>query len=185
MIPHHQARHCGRSRRGIAAAWLIALAIVASGCGARGARTADEAAKRETSASPSGSASALTQTSSPTWIDTLQMISPATGWALVWPSNPNHSSALAVARTTDGGRTWTAVTPPAAVSTLTTGQTLLYAATGQQAWLVATSGTGNTPAKTHVFGTTDGGQSWRESGAVGGAGDPVEIDFAGPGAAGC
>lgn len=114
------------------------------------------------------------------WIDALQMISMTTGWALVWPSNPDHSSTLAVARTADGGRTWTAVTPPAAVSVLATGETLLQAATARRAWLVVTTGNSSGPAKTHVFSTTDGGQSWRESPAVGAAGQPVGIDFAGP-----
>jgi photosystem II stability/assembly factor-like uncharacterized protein len=161
-----------------AAALIVMLAIMASGCGGFSAKPAGEAARRETAASPSDSAPQVPKRE-PVWLDTLQMVSATTGWALLWPSNPNHSNALAVARTTDGGRTWTAVTPPSAVPALTTGQALLKAATAQRAWFTVTAGNGRGPA-THVFGTTDGGRSWRESSAVGGAAGPVAIDFAGP-----
>jgi photosystem II stability/assembly factor-like uncharacterized protein len=107
------------------------------------------------------------------------MISATTGWALVWPSNPDHSSALALARTTDGGRIWQAVTPRAAVPALAGGQALLDAVTAQQAWLTVTTGSGQTPANTRVFATRNGGQTWRRSAAVGGAAQPVAIDFSG------
>ncbi len=43
------------------------------------------------------------------------MISATTGWALLSTSNPSDNSADQLGRTTDGGRTWTLVTPPSAV----------------------------------------------------------------------
>jgi len=175
MIPLHWPS----SRSSAAAALILLLAIMASGCGGASAKPNGEAATREAAASPSDAAPAQVPKRGPVWLDTLQMVSATTGWALLWPSNPNHSSALAVARTTDGGRTWTAVTPPSAVPGLAPGQALLEAATARRAWFTVTTGTGGSRATTHVFGTTDGGQSWRESSAVGG-GSPVAIDFAGP-----
>jgi photosystem II stability/assembly factor-like uncharacterized protein len=181
MIRQHRARHSDRGLGGNAAVWLIvALAVMASGCGEAPARSGSEASDRGTTTSPSDSAPAQVRARSSVWIDTLQMVSTTTGWALLWPSNPNAGSALAVARTADDGRTWSDVTPPAAVSALTGGQALLKAATAQQAWLAVTADKGGVPATTHVFNTTDGGRSWRESSAVGGAASPVAIDFAGP-----
>ena len=180
MIRQQQARHCGRRVRGGAAAWLmVVLAVMASGCSGASATSGSKAANRETAASPSDSAPARVAKKEPVWLDTLQMVSATTGWALLWPSNPNHSSALAVARTTDGGRTWITVSPRAAGPALATGQALLEATTAQRAWFTVTAGTGGTRATTHVFGTTDGGRSWEESSAVGG-GSPVAIDFASP-----
>jgi photosystem II stability/assembly factor-like uncharacterized protein len=176
MIRQHKL-----SVRGGTAAWVVvALAVSVSACGGAGAKPDGQAATRETAASPSDSAPARVPKTEPVWLDRLQMVSATTGWALLWPSNPNHNSALAVARTTDGGRTWTAVTPPSAVPALATGQALLQAATAQRAWITVTAGDSRAPAITHVFSTTDGGLLWQESAAVGGAGDPVAIDFAGP-----
>ena len=49
----------------------------------------------------------------PVWLDSLQMVSARDGWALAWTSNPASPlpAGLIPVRTTDGGRTWTAVTP--------------------------------------------------------------------------
>jgi len=169
--------HWLSGRGSVAAALIVMLAIMASGCGGTSAKPGGAAATRETAAPPSDSAPAQVPEREPVWLDTLQMVSATTGWALLWPSNPNHNSALAVARTTDGGRTWTDVTPSPAVPVLAIGQALLEAATAQRAWFTVTAGNGR--ATTHVFGTTDGGRSWRESSAVGGGGSPEAIDFAG------
>jgi len=172
-----------------AVALAVMLAIATVGCSAAGdrprspadAKPEGTAAAPETAASAADSASAQKPAGSPVWIDALQMTSVTTGWALLWLSNPSRSSALAVARTTDGGRTWTAVTPQPAVPALGTGQALLEAATAQRAWFTVTgSSAGAQATTTHVFGTADGGRSWRESAAVGGTADPAAIDFAGP-----
>ena len=173
-----ELKHPG-SRR-ILPALIVTVAIIATGCGGAGAKPNDEAATRETAASPSGSAPARVLAGSPVWIDTLQMISSTTGWAVIWPSNPNSGGALAVARTTDGARTWTVVTPPAAVSPLRNGQALLEAATAERAWFAVPTSTSGPPGKTLVFGTTDGGRSWRQSAGVPDGFDPLAIDFVSP-----
>src|SRR5262250_749116 len=56
----------------------------------------------------------------PVWLHSLQMVSARDGWALAWTSNPDspRPAALIPVRTTDGGRTWTAVTPAGARSLL-------------------------------------------------------------------
>jgi photosystem II stability/assembly factor-like uncharacterized protein len=172
-----------------AVALAVVLAITTAGCSTDSAKPGSTArvnsggrgATAGTTAPRPDSALARRRAGSPVWIDTLQMTSLTTGWALLWPSNPSRSSALAVARTTDGGATWTVVTPPPAVPALTAGQALLEAATAQRAWFTVTaSRDGAQATRTHVFGTTDGGRSWRESPPVGGGQDPVAIDFAGP-----
>ncbi len=113
-------------------------------------------------------------------MDTVQMVSASKGWALLWTSNPDHDSTLAVARTTDGGRTWTDVTPPAAVRALGTGQGLLQAATAERAWFAAPTNTSGPPGRTLVFGTIDGGRSWRQSAGIPDGYDPVALDFVSP-----
>jgi photosystem II stability/assembly factor-like uncharacterized protein len=181
MIRQHQDRHCGRRVRGSAAAWLmVALAITASGCSGAGAKPDSEAATRETAASPSDSAPAQVPGREPVWIDTLQMVSATKGWALVWTSNPAHDNTLAVARTTDRGQTWAVLTPPKAVSALASGQALLEAATAERAWFAVPTNTSGPPGKTLVFGTVDGGRSWRQSAGVPDGYDPVAIDFVSP-----
>lgn len=114
----------------------------------------------------------------PVWLQSLQMISATGGWALVWSANPAGSgnAALEPARTTDGGRSWTVVTPAAALPLLNNGEALLYAASEQRAWIAVNHGEGSTTA---VFGTSDGGQTWTESNPIAGS-QAVAMDFAGP-----
>jgi photosystem II stability/assembly factor-like uncharacterized protein len=171
-----ELKHLG-SRR-ILPALIVTFAIIATGCGGARAKPGGEAATREAAASPSGLAPAQVRAASPVWIDTLQMMSSTTGWALLWPSNPNGDSALAVARTTDGGRTWTVVTAPAAVRALGTGQALLDAATAERAWFAVPTSTSGPSGKTLVFGTMNAGRSWQKSAVAGN--DPVAIDFVSP-----
>ncbi len=63
------------------------------------------------------------------------MTSASTGWALRWTQNPAilDGSYLSAARTTDGARTWTSVTPPAARMLLATpdAQAVLWALDGR------------------------------------------------------
>jgi photosystem II stability/assembly factor-like uncharacterized protein len=168
------------SRRRTLPALIGMLAIVASGCSGAGAKPHSAAATRETAAPPSGTAPAQVRPGSPVWIDTLQMVSASKGWALLWTSNPDHDSTLAVARTTDGGRTWTDVTPTAAVRALGTGQALLQSATAELAWFAVPTSTSGPAGKTLVFGTVDGGRSWRQSAGVPDGDDPVALDFVSP-----
>jgi len=172
--------HWLSGRSSAAAALFGMLAIMASGCGGGGAKPHGEAAPRETAASPSDSAPAQVRAGSPVWIDTLQMVSATKGWALLWTSNPDHDSTLAVARTTDRGRTWAIVTPPAAVRALGTGQGLLQAATTERAWFAVPTSMSGLSGKTLVFGTADGGRAWRQSAGIPDGSEPVAIDFVSP-----
>jgi photosystem II stability/assembly factor-like uncharacterized protein len=105
------------------------------------------------------------------------MITAATGWALVWSSDPagSGSPALEPERTSDGGRNWVVVTPPAARPLLVNGQALLYAGSDQRALMAVNGGDGEA---TVVFATSDGGQRWSESNTVAGS-QAVAIDFSG------
>jgi hypothetical protein len=154
------------------AAGALAIVIAVSACSVAGAganKHAVNGGEMAASAPPPSPAQR------PVWMDSVQMVSATTGWALVFTSNPAKSSALAVGRTTDGGRTWTLVTPAAPRGSFVQGQMLLDAASGQHTWVTGVT----TGSRTVVFGTSDGGRSWQRSEPV--AGDqPVAVDFAGP-----
>lgn len=154
---------------------MLALAVLVgvvgvTACGVAGAGSGADAARggeRVASSPP------LPPAQQPVWIDSLQMTSASTGWALVWTSNPDNSSVLAVARTADGGRTWALVTPAVPGGSFVQGTTLLDAASARRAWVV-----GVTPShKSVIFGTVDAGRSWWRSGVVA-ADQPVAVDFA-------
>jgi photosystem II stability/assembly factor-like uncharacterized protein len=114
------------------------------------------------------------------------MTSPATGWRLRWIKWGVNASDLA--RTTDGGRTWTDVTPPAAAALLSLPDALapvLLARDGEHAWLaLCCAGQTDTSAGmvTEVFSTSDGGRTWTESQPVHGPayGGPASLSFTGP-----
>ncbi len=91
-------------------------------------------------------------TVTPLWLDSLQMVSPRIGWALRWTSNPGSlaPSSLVPARTTDGGRTWTDVTPSTA-RVAPSSASDLFVLDAERAWL----GVGTT-----LYSTSDGGGSW-------------------------
>jgi photosystem II stability/assembly factor-like uncharacterized protein len=88
----------------------------------------------------------------PLWFQSVQMVSPWIGWALHWTENPGviDAAALVPSRTTDGGRTWTDVTPPGVRVTPYTGGDLFALGT-ERAWLTI---------GTTLFSTSDGGASW-------------------------
>jgi photosystem II stability/assembly factor-like uncharacterized protein len=163
------------------------MAVAASGCGSQRARSdGGTASGSEHAASPSGgtpSSSARTPAAQPVrstagiWLQSLQMVSATTGWALLSTSNPDNDSALKLGRTTDGGRTWALVTPPAPAAALADGVVLLKALTARQAWLV-TAAPSSAGGKTLVFSTLDSGRSWRPSAPIA-ANQPVAIDIIG------
>jgi hypothetical protein len=161
------------------AALVLAVAACIASCGQAGVRPGMAAVTRETAAATSGRTPAIRATGKrPVWLDTVQMVSASTGWALLWTSNPalQKPASLAVARTTDGGRVWSPVTPPAAVADLQNGDALLTAASSERAWLAIAPYSGRLSKDTLVFGTGNGGTSWRESAPVRGS-QPVAIDF--------
>jgi photosystem II stability/assembly factor-like uncharacterized protein len=152
---------------------VLAFAIVAvmSACGAAGGRGQTDAANGGESAA---SISPQPAAARPVWIHSLQMISPLIGWALISTANPDISSGLDVARTSNGGKTWALITPPSARAALPDGQTLLYTMSVERAWVVGVTSS----SQSVVFGTADGGRSWWRSGPVAG-GQPVALAFAG------
>lgn len=160
-------------RRVITLALLVTMATLMA-CGSATGQPKGAAATRETAASPSGRPVAR---GSPVWIDDLQMVSAADGWALVWSDNPagTGNPALEPAVTSDGGHAWHVVTPLAARTLLANGEALLYAASPRRAWIAVNHGDGKS---TVVFGTHDGGQRWTESNPVDGY-QAVAMDFAG------
>jgi photosystem II stability/assembly factor-like uncharacterized protein len=101
------------------------------------------------------------------------MISATSGWALISTANPVSNSALDVAHTSDGGRTWDLVTPASARADLSVGQALLDATSTKQARVVVTPG-----QRTVLFWTADGGLSWWQSAPIAAA-EPVAVAFAG------
>ena len=126
-----------------------------------------------------------TSTPPPIWLETPQMTSPTTGWTLRWIRWGVNGSELV--RTTDGGRTWTDVTPPAAaLLSLPDALTpVLLARDGEHAWLaLCCAGQTDTSAGmlTEVFSTSDGGRTWTESEPLRGPayGGPASLSFTGP-----
>jgi photosystem II stability/assembly factor-like uncharacterized protein len=153
----------------VALAFAIVLAVTA--CNVAGGRGDTDAANGGESAA---SVSPQPRPARPVWIDSLQMTSASSGWALIWTESPARSSALDVARTSDDGRTWDVVTPPIARAALSSGQGVLHVDSAREAWIVGVTSS----SQSVVFGTGDGGRSWWRSGPVAG-GQPVALAFAG------
>ena len=94
----------------------------------------------ETSTAPAGSAASLVQ---------IQMIDPTTGWGL---------TDSGVVRTTDGGASWTTVTPPNLQNAQARPGTFFL--DGQHAWLVIMDA--SNPNQGALYQTSDGGQTWQQ-----------------------
>ena len=162
---------------------LLATVLLVAGCGTPPARSQSVAQPSAASGSPTASGS---QAAAPIWLDSLQMTSASTGWALRWTQNPAvvNDGYRAPARTTDGARTWTSVTPPAARALLaTSGATVvLQALDGERAWLAVTAAAtdGSPTHLTDVFGTVNGGRTWTTSAPLKVSGYAALLSFAGP-----
>ena len=176
-------RSLRRSGAACAVATAALLAAANTGCAAHTAgREAQHGLSRAglvacvhgRCARPAPSAS-LPAAPAPVWLHSLQMVSARDGWALAWTSNPDspRPAALIPVRTTDGGRTWTAVTPAGARSLLVPNRSevSLQPLSASRAWLMVTVARsrgeyGIRLARTVVFGTVDGGRSWTQSAPI-------------------
>lgn len=120
------------------------------------------------------------------WLQSLQMSTASTGWALYFAGNPSNAplgTPTLLVRTTDGARTWTDVTPAAAVRLLSTANAaqVLDAAGPDRAYLTVTvSSNESQPGTTHVFVTSDGGLTWTESAPIRAEGAPRQLSFTDP-----
>jgi photosystem II stability/assembly factor-like uncharacterized protein len=115
------------------------------------------------------------------------MTSASNGWALYYSGNPSSPSpAIALlARTTDGGRTWTDVTPAAGLAMLATpdAEQALDPVNGEVAYLAVTGATeeSNTAVNTTVvFATTNGGRTWTKSAPLRAVSSASQVSFADP-----
>jgi photosystem II stability/assembly factor-like uncharacterized protein len=183
--------------------WTAVVALMVAGCAGVTGNTAGVGAGAVATARNSASASAsaregagVAKTSTPAdatrprakaiWLRSLQMTSAMTGWALYYSGNPNSSSpALLLARTTDGGRSWTDVTPAAARPMLATPDAaqVLDPVGGGRAYLAVTEATqesSTTVNTTMVFVTTDGGGTWTDSAPLRAVSTVSEVSFADP-----
>ncbi len=118
------------------------------------------------------------------------MVSGRDGWALAWTKNPADPvpSARMPVRTSDGGRTWTPVTPAQAKPLLVPlrSAVVLQAVSASRAWLAVTPARsqagfgGRQPAMVEVFGTADGGRTWTRSAPFRAPGVARWLDFSDP-----
>lgn len=169
-------------------AWTAAV-LLAAGCGTASLpRPAATASPARAPSSPRTPASSSAPGSNVLWLQSLQMSTPSTGWALYLAGNPRTApvgTPTLLIRTTDGARTWTDVTPPAArplLASPSASQVLVATGPGR-AYLAVTaspneySSAGST---TRVFATGDGGRTWTESAPVRAAGYARQLSFADP-----
>lgn len=166
------------------AAVALAAVLLVAGCGtapARGQSTARTPGASSAPAAPGRPAAPGSDTPA-VWLYSLQMTSATTGWA----QNPAvaDDGHLAPARTTDGARSRTSVTPPTARALLAApgAAAVLEELDGQRAWLAVTAATtGSSPVRlTEVFGTSNGGRAWTESGPLKVSGHAKFLSFTGP-----
>ena len=106
----------------------------------------------------------------PIWFQSLQMTGASDGWAQFWSSSPSQVSPAPLellARTTDGGRTWTDVTPSGARALLSRPDAteVFDVAGAERAYLAISTSTQQSaaaPSTTMLFMTSDGGRTWAE-----------------------
>jgi photosystem II stability/assembly factor-like uncharacterized protein len=163
-----------------ASPWYLAAAVVllAAGCGSSHETVAPTA--------PAAAAAATAHPGKAIWLQSLRMTSASAGWAQYYPASPANPSATPpelVARTTDGARTWTDVTPVAARPLLATPNAgeVLDAVDGQHAYLAVTGSAQESASAvntTLVFSTGNGGRTWTKSARVRTAGLASLLSFA-------
>ncbi len=130
---------------------VLAVLVTISACGLAGGGSGNGAAAGSETAA---SSSVPLPAHQPVWMDSVQMVSATAGWKLIFTSNPYKSSVLAVARTTDGGRTWQRSAPIAA------SQPIAIDVIGRRGWLLQSLGAAMGSNPVRVYRTIDAGQSW-------------------------
>ena len=167
--------------------WLaVGVVLLATGCGSTAGRVGTGGPATSPEVPPTAAGQATARQAAGIWLDRLQMTSASTGWALRSTASPWSTKAgyLVPARTTDGARTWTDVTPPAAVALLKTSgaSVVMTALTGNRAYLAVTAATTQNAEvmPTVVFGTGDGGRTWTESAPFQVRAPASLLSFAGP-----
>lgn len=149
-----------RSRPLLLIATALTLALAVAACGSRAASLRARA---------TGSVGASAQASSSVTIRAAHLIQGTTGWAL---------SDDALSLTSNGGQSWTGITPPGVSAGAIRG---VYFLDTQHGWVVSSSA--SDPDQLEVSVTTDGGTSWSTS-ALGspdpsfGNSDLAYVDFA-------
>jgi photosystem II stability/assembly factor-like uncharacterized protein len=169
---------------------MTGCASVSSGSGTvGGGGKASVPAATTTEVTATAAAAAPTTTrSAQFWPGTLDMTSASTGWALYLAQNPasGASQPTLVARTVDGARTWTDVTPPAARSLLAAkfATAVIDPVDSEHAYLAVTAVTqassSAVPAPSAVFATADGGKTWTGSAPFTVDGSITQVVFADP-----
>jgi photosystem II stability/assembly factor-like uncharacterized protein len=175
-----------------------AMALLAAGCAigsspgsvaatsSAGPRTPTAAASISAVPSPSGVRASAPPAGQALWLQSLQMSTASTGWALYFAGNPSSAplgTPTLLVRTTDGARTWTDVTPAAAVGLLSSANAtqVLDAVGPERAYLTVTvSSDESLPGTTRVFATSDGGLNWTESAPLTAVGAPRQLSFTDP-----
>jgi hypothetical protein len=133
----------GRNKR----AYALATVLLVAGCSTLPVRCqpVTQPSASGPSAASARPAASMPQAAAAIWLDSLQMTSASTGWSLRWTQSPAvvDDGYLAPARTTDGARTWTPVTPPAARALLATpsARAVLQATDGERARPAVTAAT--------------------------------------------
>lgn len=169
-----------------ALSWVTVM-LLAVGCGtasvpgpvapARSSASTGTQASRAQSPPPARPAAPKAPQSAPRpiWLQAVRMTGASDGWAQYWSGNPAVASPAPLellARTTDGGRTWTDVTPSAARALLASPDAAeaFDAVSAGRAYLVISTparqsagGGGSTQQSTTVlFVTSDGGRTWTQ-----------------------
>ena len=186
--------------RRMAGLWWAAVALLTVGCGgvsgnaagpgagaAAGVTARSSTSASATAAKTATPADAVRPQAKPIWLRSLQMTSATDGWALYYSGDPNSSSTpfMLLARTTDGGRSWTDVTPATARPMLATpdAEQVLDPVNSERAYLALTAATEESNSAvnaTMVFVTTDGGRTWSESAPLRAESTVSQVSFADP-----
>jgi len=183
---HRRPEHLGMHRRRAAGAAPFACAVLAigglllAGCGAAAPQSPGEGSAAARAASTGNASGAK-----PVWLQSLQMVSPRAGWALLWTGDPNGAKPVSttLGRTGDGGRTWTGVMPRPAAAMLASSNSsaVLVASTASRAWLAVTKSNSQSGYRTRnlteVFATSTAGRSWTTSAPIRAPGNARLISF--------